>query len=473
MRPPVVSVVCWWVLAALPALAQQYTALLDLPFEWRRLPRVQPRASDSCTVLQMAYASAVIRNPDAWPPALRANREVYRVELVYTYYPSDTARWITPYGRLMPQRLENLFALDPSLRDPNLHWRLTAQTAPRTGSEAQGCFHGILIWHRPRGGQPPNAPPPVVVAPSAVGPVGGGPPVDAAPSDTLTQAARSGGEQATAAPSTAVPPRRSSLADRHVPDELEDTGSDYQKLVRREMRMVRGILAGTHPLEDSSVYRVLSRQTGWGESLVVMDWTGSMYAYGAQLVRWHQDNLPKGVVKFLSIFNDGDDRRGRDPMEGKPVGKTGGIYFLEPQNLEQIIATMELVMTNGDGGDLPENDLEAVLVSIRQYPSAARVILIADRESKVRDMPLLPQIDRPLLIIPCGLGNEIHPDYLQIAWFTGGSILLGRDELHFSEPRARVKRNMVRLGGVRYSFDPVTQLFSFADKPKLFPWPRQ
>ncbi len=466
-RSTVASVLgCWLLLGpALAGQAQQYTALLDLPFEWRRVPRVKPQDSDSCTVLQMAYASAVIRNPEAWSPALRASREVYRIELVYTYYPADTARWITPYGRLMPQRLENLFALDPSLRDPNLQWQLIAQTAPRNGYEAQACFHGLLIWHRPRGKPGPATVAPVVVPASEVVVA------DTSIPDTLLRAAQPSVQSAAVAPADAS--RRSSLADRHIPDELEDVGSDYQKLVRREMRMVRGIIAGTHPLEDSSVYRVFSRQTDWSGSLVVMDWTGSMYSYGAQLVRWHQDNLPKGVVKYLSIFNDGDDRRGRDPMEGKPIGKTGGIYFLEPQNLEQIIATMELVMTNGDGGDLPENDLEAVLVSIRQYPAASRVILIADRESKVRDMPLLPQIDRPLIIIPCGLGNEIHPDYLQIAWFTGGSILLGRDELHFSQPRARIKRNTVRLAGVRYSFDPVTQLFSFTEKPRMFPWPRQ
>jgi len=464
---------------------QKYTVLLDMPIELKQIPVVYPENSDSTTVLRMAYAESRIKNPEDWNMSLAQTRQVYRIEVVYTQYPFDTTNWVTRYGKLMPARLEAIFTLDPSLKDPNLKWNFVAQTNCRTSWQAQNYFHGVVLYHTPRHipNEMPNENIFVSKLPNAQDTV-------ISQSEIVTISPR---KRDTLPHLEPVPdPRTKAMreleaaeAKRQDQDELRkqryseiyqaeeaDNMSEYGRMVHREMGIVKGILSGELPLEDSSVFRILDRHPEWSDLAVVMDWTGSMYPYGAQLVRWHQLNLSKGVVKHLAVFNDGDDRRRNDIMPNKPIGHTGGVYFLEPDNLESIIALMETVMLNGDGGDLPENDLEAVLSAAKEYPSAGKLLLISDGNSRVRDMALLSYLNVPVIIIPCGLKQqEIHPDYLTMAWHTGGSVLLEGDELHFKEPRQELRRNQIKFSRVRYELNPLTNQFFVSERQRALSWP--
>ena len=82
-------------------------------------------------------------------------------------------------------------------------------------------------------------------------------------------------------------------------------------------------------------------------------------------------------------------------------------------------------MKAGDGGDLPENNIEAVLRTIKKWPQVDTILMIADELAPVKDMALLKYVKIPVTIIVCshfGNGN-IPKDYVKIAQFTKGGIL--------------------------------------------------
>ncbi|MEL6193995.1 MAG: hypothetical protein AAFR66_18180 [Bacteroidota bacterium] len=190
---------------------------------------------------------------------------------------------------------------------------------------------------------------------------------------------------------------------------------------------MRSVLNGYARIKDSTVFKVMERNRHWNDMLVVMDWTGSMYKYGLQMLLWHKQQLKdnNSSIKHLVLFNDGNNRKN---WQKKP-GKTGGIYKTPSHDLEYIIKTMAFVMKKGDGGDAEENDLEAVLTGINHLNKYEDIILIADNKSEVRDMELLVKINRPVHIILCDTEQEkIHPHYKEIAEKTGGSIhTIGED----------------------------------------------
>ena len=93
-----------------------------------------------------------------------------------------------------------------------------------------------------------------------------------------------------------------------------------------------------------------------------------------------------------------------------------------PVRINKVIDLYQLVMMKGGGGDGPENDLEAIIKGIKEFPEHGEVILIADNNSCVRDMDLLKYIDVPVRVILCGYTNAggVNPHYVKIAHETGG-----------------------------------------------------
>ncbi|MDP5170400.1 MAG: hypothetical protein NWR72_09140 [Bacteroidia bacterium] len=194
---------------------------------------------------------------------------------------------------------------------------------------------------------------------------------------------------------------------------------------------LRMLISGEARVKDSTVFQVMERHPEWNDMLVVMDWTGSMYQHGAQLVLWHKlhlDRTEQHVAHFV-FFNDGNSKK---TWQKKP-GKTGGVYHSRTADLEEIVETMTFVMSKGNGGDPEENDLEAVLTGQQYLSDFGSVILIADNKSDVRDMELLGEISHPVHIILCDVQNgEIHPHYQEIAEKTGGSIHTLTQDLSFA-----------------------------------------
>ncbi|MCS6904975.1 MAG: hypothetical protein RML72_08665 [Bacteroidia bacterium] len=228
-----------------------------------------------------------------------------------------------------------------------------------------------------------------------------------------------------------------------------------KELVRQSMDMVRQIIDGSYPLppQDSVVLKTFARHPEWKELMVVTDWTGSMYQYGAQVVKWHKDNLERGTIKHLVFFNDGDDYEKSYSSLGqsKKMGETGGVYFCTPSDIEEVIRTMEMVMLKGDGGEIPENDIEAILKGMEHFKGQySSIVLIADNASEVRDINLLYKLKQPVHVIICGDATVVHPDYVAIAWKTGGSIMTIDYEVIFKAPQKPLKRNTIKVGKNKY-----------------------
>ncbi|MEL6255577.1 MAG: hypothetical protein AAFR87_26470 [Bacteroidota bacterium] len=295
--------------------------------------------------LRMEYAKFEVLNNDDWARKSKRN-QAYEIDLVFTKYPKEISRWRTNYRQLLLDRLESLFALDSTLRNPDIKWNLILQTQCDTEDKAKEYFHGFVIKYRPR----------------------------------------------------------------KIPTIERVTDS----------KQLRALVSGKITTKDSTVFKVMDRNPQWNNMLVVMDWTGSMYKHGAQLVIWHKLNqsVSGAKVNHFVFFNDGNNKK----TWQKRMGKTGGVYRSKTGDLEEIVETMEYVMKKGNGGDPEENDLEAILTGLQYLDGFDDVILIADNKSEVRDLELLSEINKPVRIILCDYRGKIHPHYKEIADKTGGSI---------------------------------------------------
>lgn len=208
---------------------------------------------------------------------------------------------------------------------------------------------------------------------------------------------------------------------------------------------VERVITGLVLPRDSSILNIMDRNRQWKNVLVIMDWTGSMYDYGAQVVLWHKLNMETSGIKHLILFNDGD----RKATWQKQIGRTGGIYHAQCNDLVEVVETISDVMRNGYGGDTPENDLEAVLKGVANLDGFDEIVLIADNRSQVRDMPLLNNIKKPVRVVLCGKGrSQIHPDYLQIAFKTHGSIHTVEEDIM---AMGKLKEgDIIDIEGIRY-----------------------
>lgn len=174
---------------------------------------------------------------------------------------------------------------------------------------------------------------------------------------------------------------------------------------------------------DTLAYDILDRNMyNWRNVTIVSDWTASMYPFTTQILRWHIARSRESNISNFVFFNDGDTTE----SSRKVVGETGGIYSISATDFKEVVKLMRVVMENGHGDDLPENDLEAVLYAINKFPASAAIVLIADNKSRVRDMELLEKIDRPVHVVLGRLFMDnvayLRGDYLRLAVKTGGSL---------------------------------------------------
>jgi len=178
--------------------------------------------------------------------------------------------------------------------------------------------------------------------------------------------------------------------------------------------------------EDSTVLNALKRNPNWKKMLVVTDLTGSMAPYVGQLLLWFQlmENTEK--VKHIVFFNDGDDMT--DSL--KVIGKTGGLYSIESHSFEDIARLANRVAIKGDGGDEPENNIEALLYGLQLCPDCEEVVMISDNWASPRDLELVRKIDKPVRVILCGTEEGINADYLNLARQTGGSVHTIEEDLY-------------------------------------------
>jgi len=229
----------------------------------------------------------------------------------------------------------------------------------------------------------------------------------------------------------------------------EKTRADLQKqLILESADVTRKLSGDPHYFEKNNmdICAVLYRNK-WKSKMIVTDVTGSMYPYMKQVALWHLLEIMNKERSDYVFFNDGDDQ----PEQQKVIGSTGGIYLNLNNSPDSVIKTMYVAMEKGSGGDSPENDIEALIKAVKFRKGNAELILIADHLSPVKDIELLKQIKIPVRVILCGAsGGMCHPDYLEIAYKTGGSIhTIEEDITHLS---ALHNEETIIVAGTVYKF---------------------
>ena len=171
--------------------------------------------------------------------------------------------------------------------------------------------------------------------------------------------------------------------------------------------------------KDTTVLGAFNRNPHWKDFIVVTDVTGSMSPYSAQVFVWLQQQAENKTAKYFVFFNDGDEK----PSRKKIPLATKGIYTTKNKGIETVINTATKCMKNGSGGgEGLENDIEAILDGLLQYPNANEVILVADNMEGMRDFKFIEKIKKPVRIIICGAKHQINVQYLDLARQTGGSV---------------------------------------------------
>jgi antitoxin component YwqK of YwqJK toxin-antitoxin module len=184
-------------------------------------------------------------------------------------------------------------------------------------------------------------------------------------------------------------------------------------------------LTGEYKIKDSTIFRAFSRNTQWKKVLLVVDMTGSMFPYIGQMLVWFKKNYESERIRFYVLFNDGDNL----PDDKKVIGNTGGVHAFEAKDFKKFKRDIEDVRKKGEGGDDPENDIEALLKASVAFRDYSDIVFMAD-DSDVRDMKLLRRLRKPVHIVLCGTKRGINPQYLQIALHTKGSVHTLSDDVN-------------------------------------------
>jgi len=199
---------------------------------------------------------------------------------------------------------------------------------------------------------------------------------------------------------------------------------------------------------DSTIIKILNRNKKWNKMLVVADLTGSMYVYTAQLLLWFKikEAAKENTISHVTFFNDGDEK---DTFQ-KNVGSVGGIYNSDILEFDDILELAKTTMRNGNGGDVPENNVEAVINGINNCKDCNDVVLISDNYATPRDLTLVNQITKPIKLVLCGTWGGINPEYLDFIRQNKGSLHTMNSDLV-----SLIKTNegqVLEIEGLKYFF---------------------
>jgi len=196
----------------------------------------------------------------------------------------------------------------------------------------------------------------------------------------------------------------------------------------RNTKELDDIISGSQKDYDHTVENVLERNRDWTDMLVVADVTKSMEGCDASIYLWLKLNaLSNNRARYYVFFNDGDNKRTSE----KIIGSTGGIYGTSSSDLNVVLETMKAAIKNGDGGDIPENDIEAIIRGLKACPTCKSIVHIADNSATPRDLILLDQVKLPVKVIVCGAKTkeDVNPGLIYIADKTHGSIHTVKEDI--------------------------------------------
>ncbi len=384
----------------------KYSAEIEEVFTSDTLDTFQKEEYKTFTILENGYAKSKIKNTNDWrgiPSGYYADTIIF----IYTQYPKNINFWLTNYHTLLAQRLKNLFKLSPDLNIEQTKFKILLQTSCNTDDEAKKMFHGIAIHLAPLKSEP-------------------------------------------------VKQQENIIKQQVYDDSLKNIKHADQNTIT--IRKINSFIANNGGITDSVVYKIFSRHPEWDNCLVIMDWTGSMYPYGAQAVLWHSLNLKQSGIKYFVFFNDGNMEK------RKKIGKTRGVYFEKAENINKIIGLLSKVKAKGNGGDPEENDVEAILKGIQKYPDFKNLILIADNNSCMRDYCLVKDIKVPVKVVLCGTYSGINPQYINLAYKTKGSIHTIEDDISDFYNRTNTDATFM-IDGSEYRYNTKRDLFEYLAKP--------
>lgn len=384
----------------------KYSSEIEDIFTSDTLRTFQREEYRTFTILENGYAKSQIKNTADWkgiPSGFYADTIIF----IYTQYPKNINFWLTNYHTLLAQRLKNLFKLSPDLNNEQTVYKILLQTACNTDEEAKKMFHGIAIHLAP-------------------------------------------------VKSESVKQHENIIKQQVYDDSLKNIKHSDQNTIAT--RKINSFIANNGGITDSVVFKIFSRHPEWDNCLVIMDWTGSMYPYGAQAVLWHSLNLKQSGIKYFVFFNDGNMEK------RKKIGKTRGVYFEKAENINKIIGLLSKVKAKGNGGDPEENDVEAILKGIQKYPDFKNLILIADNNSCMRDYCLVKDIKVPVKVVLCGTYSGINPQYINLAYKTKGSIHTIEDDISDFYNRTNTDATFM-IDGSEYRYNEKRDLFEYLTKP--------
>lgn len=303
------------------------------------------------------------------------------IRMYYSKYPQTVDYQVNQQKMLNDGRVSNLLKHLPILKTKHIDLEVIRQENCKSESEARQLFHGFLIFYKEK---------------------------ENANIRTTSTTAKGSKEE---------------FYKQYKHFNIKEIDNEFAKEIRR---MAVG--------KDSTTYHVFERNFADLDSIVIIaDWTSSMYPYTLQLLVWQVKHASKAnYIAGYVFFNDGD----KTPDREKKMGQTGGIYVSRSADFAEALQKMEECKKNGNGGgDIEENDIEALLRAIEEFPHAKHFIMVADNFGKIRDIELLNKIQKPIHVILARVPklNMITTDYVQVALQTGGSLHLKNDDFSTSE----------------------------------------
>jgi len=399
------------------------------------------------------------------------NAQIARIDLVYSDYPAKA-----DFSPLTQKRLLALQkALPAVFANKNIQFRKIRQTIGSTRSVAAGLQHGFFIYYRPlpakgSGKAEVTKLTSLLRTTPSVGLEAAPPasaPVDSASIDSVSEG-RIG--------SAIGPCWQTTITEDTLDASIPALQAGYTRTITKiavKEAVKRGLIAKDTEKEyltysdsafsvedrldggcemadyslfeptDSTVTQIFKRHK-WAHAMIIADVTGSMYPYTAQLLKWLQLNLTDKQTKYFVFFNDGDDK----DDDKKIIGHTGGIYSVATNSYDEVEKTVTTAMRNGSGGDLPENNIEALLASDKVCKSCDSIVMIVDNWAPIKDMSLLTSYHKPVKVVICGVFDKINIDYLKLARDTKGSIHLMEEDIY---ALAELKEGQtIKIHGITY-----------------------
>jgi hypothetical protein len=406
--------------------------------------------------LPMDFGGSTFSSDQEQAISILKNAQIARIDLVYSDYPAKAD--FSPLTRKRLLALQK--ALPAVFANKNIQIRKIRQTIGSTRSVAAGLQHGFFIYYRPLPGKGSGTAE-VTKLTSLLRTT------PSASIDSLTEA-RIGSEVGFCWQTTIVEDTLQAL----IPTLEAGYTRTITKIAIKEA-VSRGLIAKDAEKEyltisdsafsvedrldggcemadysvfestDSTVTQIFKRHK-WAHAIIIADVTGSMYPYTAQLLKWLQLNLTDKQTKYFVFFNDGDDK----DDDKKVIGHTGGIYSVATNSYDEVENTVTMAMRNGSGGDLPENNIEALLASDELCKSCDSIVMIVDNWAPIKDISLLTAYHKPVKVVICGVFDKINKDYLKLARDTKGSIHLIEQDIY---SLAELKEGQtIKIHGITY-----------------------